>query len=94
MNEKYDRAIATHYSAYRPPLHDIILEYVLLENEIFSVGLDVGCGTGYSAIALTKYCSQVHGIEPSSSMLQEAIEDEKLPIIRVLVRQYPYQIVQ
>ena len=78
MNEKYDRATAIHYSAYCPPLHDLILKYVLLENEIFSVGLDVGCGTGYSAIALTEYCSQVHGIEPSNSMLLEAIQDKKI----------------
>ena len=49
MNEKYDRATATHYSAYRPLLHELILRYVLLKNEIFPVGLDVGCDTGFKS---------------------------------------------
>lgn len=78
MTEEYNKVIASHYSAYRPPLHDIILEYVLSKNEMFSDGLDIGCGTGYSAIALAKYCSQVYGIEPSRAMLVETIQNEKI----------------
>lgn len=78
MNEQYNKTIAKHYSAYRPPLHQIILEHALTKTESFSVGLDIGCGTGYSAIALTKYCSQVYGIEPSEAMLQEATPNEKI----------------
>lgn len=78
MSEKYDRVIASHYSAYRPPLHDKILKYVISENEIFFDGLDVGCGTGYSTIALAKYCSQVYGVEPSESMLLEATTNDKI----------------
>ncbi len=78
MSEKYNKVIAEHYSAYRPPLHKMILEKVIPLNEKFGEGLDIGCGTGYSAIALTKYCSHVYGIEPSDSMLKEAILDEKI----------------
>ena len=78
MSDKYDRITASHYWAYRPPLHDKILKYVISDNEFFADGLDVGCGTGYSAIALGKYCSHVYGIEPSESMLERAIENEKI----------------
>ena len=78
MTEEYNRVVASHYSAYRPPLHEIILEYVLSKNEIFADGLDIGCGTGYSAIALARYCSQVYGIEPSSAMLSEATQHERI----------------
>lgn len=61
MSEEYDEAIAYHYNAYRPPLHEVILSQVLGKDERFQNGLDIGCGTGYSAIALAKYCSQVYG---------------------------------
>lgn len=78
MNTDYNHRIATHYAAYRPPLHSIILEKVLPENSTFSKGLDVGCGTGYSTIALSKYCTNVVGIDPSQSMLDRAIKHSKI----------------
>ena len=78
MGEQYNQAIAMHYSSYRPPLHGMILEYVLSSEEVFNKGLDVGCGTGYSAVALAKYCLQVYGIDPSQSMLEEARPHEKI----------------
>jgi ubiquinone/menaquinone biosynthesis C-methylase UbiE len=37
------------------------------------LGLDIGCGTGQSAIALTRYCQKVIGIEPSKDMLDKSI---------------------
>ncbi len=72
MSEEYNRATAFHYASYRPPLHAMILERALAAEERFDTGLDVGCGTGYSAIALAKYCSHVYGIDPSEDMLSEA----------------------
>lgn len=39
----------------------------------FGRGLDVGCGTGQSPIALANYCRQVVWIEPSEAMLQKSI---------------------
>jgi len=72
MSNQYNQAIAFHYSSYRPPLHGMILEHVFSNKEVFSKGLDVGCGTGYSAVALAKYCLHVYGVEPGQSMLEEA----------------------
>lgn len=65
----YDDAIAAHYAAYRPPIHAIILEKVLQQSRYRDIGLDIGCGTGRSTLALTKFCDYVVGLEPSKSML-------------------------
>jgi SAM-dependent methyltransferase len=78
MTEHYDWAVATHYSSYRPPLHQMILQKALSSEEPFGDGLDVGCGTGYSAVALADHCLRVYGVEPSRSMLDRAIPHAKI----------------
>src|ERR1044071_950921 len=78
MAERYDEVAAAHYAAYRPPLHRIILDRVLSGGEWFSLGLDVGCGTGYSAVALAGHCTRVYAIDPSSSMLANAAANESV----------------
>lgn len=72
MSERYDSTSARHYAAYRPPLHRLILERLIHPNETFGIGLDVGCGTGYSAVALANHCGKVVGLDPSRSMLDSA----------------------
>lgn len=69
--EEYDTRIAAHYRAYRPTLHAELLEAALGADQ-FQLGLDVGCGTGQSSIALTHFCAGVCGIEPSAAMLNLA----------------------
>jgi SAM-dependent methyltransferase len=76
--ERYDPTAAAHYAAYRPPLHALILGRVLGEDASFGAGLDVGCGTGYSALALARYCARVYAIDPSLAMLGEAVAHEKV----------------
>jgi SAM-dependent methyltransferase len=78
MSGQYNQATAIHYSSYRPPLHEVILGRVLSSEEMFNEGLDVGCGTGHSAVALAKYCSHIYGIDPSQSMLGEARPHERI----------------
>lgn len=78
MTERYDSTAARHYAAYRPPLHGLILDRVIRPNESFQVGLDVGCGTGYSAVALTRYCDRVVGLDSSRSMLDAAQRHPKI----------------
>ncbi len=68
--ELYDAITARHYDAYRPPLHDIILNKCMLSHH-FENGLDIGCGTGKSTQALKKYCKTVIGLDPSKSMLRK-----------------------
>lgn len=73
MINEYDEITAKHYSAYRPPLHDIILKKCIPEKENHAIGLDIGCGTGQSSKALTQFCDKVVAIDPSTSMLEKAI---------------------
>jgi SAM-dependent methyltransferase len=87
----YESTTATHYAAYRPPLHKTILESVFSASRKRHIGLDIGCGTGRSTYALSKYCSHVVGIDPSMEMLKEAqvqhsisylnAPAEKIPIV-------------
>lgn len=78
MKEKYNKITANHYSAYRPPLHEMILKKGIPIDEKFENGLDIGCGTGISTIVLAKYCSHIYGIEPSEAMLKKANSHEKV----------------
>lgn len=81
MTERYDDSAAWHYAAYRPPLHSLILERILQPDETFQAGLDVGCGTGYSAIALSRYCDHVFGVDSSRAMLDSALTHAKVTYI-------------
>lgn len=67
----YSKEIASHYKAYRPKLHSVLLKKCL-QTDSFQRGLDVGCGVGHSSVALTSYCKKVIGLEPSTFMLQQA----------------------
>lgn len=72
MYEDYNERVAFHYNAFRPALHSDIL-WDCLELKRFKQGLDVGCGTGQSALALAHYCDATIGIEPSKAMLEKVI---------------------
>lgn len=78
MQDEYDQITAYHYSAFRPSLHLMILKECLGATNEFHYGLDVGCGTGQSSIALTHFCNKVFGIEPSNEMLQKSIAHPKV----------------
>lgn len=77
----YDEQIARHYAAYRPPLHrSIVNEF--LEGQQFEVGLDIGCGTGCSAISLVGKCCQIFGVDYSQRMLDMASKTPKVTYLR------------
>ena len=69
--EEYHSITAFHYKSYRPPVHQKILNRALGSSK-FSKGLDVGCGTGQSSIALTHFCKKVVGYDPNLPMLKDA----------------------
>ena len=78
MSTAYDPITAKHYAAYRPSLHLPILQKCLDEKARFAYGLDVGCGTGQSAMALIHFCEKVMAIDPSTSMLENAIAHDQI----------------
>jgi SAM-dependent methyltransferase len=89
MTERYDAIVAAHYAAYRPPLHKIILGRVLANNEGFHTGVDLGCGTGYSAIALTPYCERVFGVDLNLAMLNVASVHEQVVYVNAASEHLP-----
>jgi ubiquinone/menaquinone biosynthesis C-methylase UbiE len=89
MTERYDDRAASHYAAYRPPLHRMILRRILSDRPRFNVGLDVGCGTGYSAVALADYCDGVFGVDPSEAMLKSASGHPKVTYVRAAADRLP-----
>ncbi len=78
MASEYDQITAFHYAAFRPSLHLPILKQCLEKGVEHSLGLDVGCGTGQSSIALTNFCKKVIGIEPSKEMLEKSIKHPRI----------------
>ena len=89
MSNDYDNITAYHYSAYRPGLHLPILESCL-EGKYFKKGLDIGCGTGHSSIALANFCNEIVGLEPSSDMLTKTIFDKKVNYLHWDAKKLPF----
>ena len=81
MTHRYSDQIAKHYAAFRPELHGLILRRLIRSDEHFQIGLDIGCGTGYSAIALAQHCDRVIGLEPSQPMLDKATVHPKISYV-------------
>lgn len=81
MTNDYNDTVAKHYAAFRPALHEVILRRLTRPNERFRLGLDVGCGTGYSAVALAEYCDRVFGIDPNQQMLDKATAHPKVSYV-------------
>lgn len=82
MDESYDAITASHYAAFRPELHALILRHCIEEGASFDQGLDIGSGTGQSAIALANYCARVIGLEPSNDMLRQAKKHTKVKYLQ------------
>ena len=89
LSNMYDAITASHYSAYRPPIHSIILGRALREKKKRRIGLDIGCGTGRSAQELANFCDHVVGLEPSKSMLFKTEKHEKVDYVNSPGEQIP-----
>jgi ubiquinone/menaquinone biosynthesis C-methylase UbiE len=89
MPERYDHDAAFHYAAYRPPLHESILEKALPEGSTFETAVDVGSGAGASAIALAGKCKRVIAIEPSEAMVSAARQDPRVTWVRAVAECLP-----
>lgn len=85
----YDAITASHYSAYRPPFHAIILERALSKNKKRKIGLDIGCGTGRSAYELADFCDHVVGLDSNKSMLSKTKNHKKVNFINSPGEQIP-----
>ncbi|MFM2589743.1 class I SAM-dependent methyltransferase [Vibrio sp. TBV020] len=84
MSEQYNTEVSKHYAAYRPPIHSKILEQALSHcgNYEFQSGVDIGCGTGLSSKALSDFCTEVLGVEPSTEMLSQTEPSDNISYIQ------------
>jgi ubiquinone/menaquinone biosynthesis C-methylase UbiE len=73
MIPEYDNITAFHFASFRPSLLLQILRECLDKDASFYNGLDIGCGTGQSSIALSNFCDQVIGVDPSREMLSKSL---------------------
>lgn len=87
MSKTYDTITAKHYAAFRPSLHAPILSKAIKEYQSFSNGLDVGCGSGQSAVALAEYCNAVVGVDPSPEMLDKVIQNPKIKYLKGFLKE-------
>ena len=71
LSSAYNSLESNHYSAYRAPLHKLILSKILKDRH-FQIALDVGCGVGTSSLALVPYAKRVIGYDPSQAMIEKA----------------------
>lgn len=75
--DEYNCDSAFHYKSYRPPLHEFLLD-IIFKEQTFNNILDIGCGTGNSSIALTKFGESVTGYDPSEPMIHNAQKHSKI----------------
>lgn len=87
MSKTYNAITSEHYAAFRPSLHAPILSKAIIEYLPFNYGLDVGCGTGRSTVAMTEYCNTVLGIDPSKEMLDKAVQNPKIKYLKGFLKE-------
>jgi|TARA_Y100000310_G_scaffold343182_1_gene449669 ubiquinone/menaquinone biosynthesis C-methylase UbiE len=74
---------AARYDAYRPKVHDIVVDWLkdCLGEVRFGNAIDIACGTGDSTLPLTKISDSVLGIDVSNAMLRYA-KDREFTVIQ------------
>jgi SAM-dependent methyltransferase len=85
---------AERYAQSRPYFHPLAIdrakEAIGLEKDV-SLALDVACGTGQSAVALTSIAKQVIGVDISWNMLANAKRNERVRYVRARAEALPFQ---
>ena len=91
------KRVAEGYANDRPSYHSMVMKRIREELQIcenFSCGLDVGCGSGSSTIALKEICNEVIGIEESEEMLKVAknkYKDENIYFLKCRAEDAPFR---
>lgn len=85
--------VGARYAARRPYVHPDILAHVQARlglTELLARGLDVGCGTGQSTLALTTVARQVVGLDPSPEMIRHTPQGPGLTYVQGLAEQLSF----
>lgn len=83
---------AERYSQSRPYFHPLVVgkikEFLQLQEPV-AQALDVGCGTGQSALALTSIAKHVTGTDVSTEMLAQATSDAHIQYLEAPAEALP-----
>lgn len=85
---------AKRYSRARPRIHSTAIELfrALARGAApFDLALDVGCGTGQSAVVLTEIAKRVIGIDPSAEMLAHAESHPNVEYVQSAAEHTPFE---
>jgi SAM-dependent methyltransferase len=84
---------AERYANARPFFHPLAatkIQTVCCEGVRIDRALDVGCGTGQSAIALLEVADEIVGVDSSAEMVSQAIHHEHVCYIKGRAEQLPF----
>lgn len=85
---------AERYARSRPYFHPLVIDriraFLKLEGRV-PMSLDVGCGTGLSAVAATEIADSVIATDISGSMLGQAPKHERIRYIEAPAEQLPVE---
>lgn len=81
------KTAAERYSKGRPFFHSLIINRIkqFLQVERVSSALDVGCGTGLSAVALSEIAETVVGIDASREMISLAPKQPNINYMKTVL---------
>jgi SAM-dependent methyltransferase len=84
---------AERYATGRPYFHPFVVghikDFLSLEG-LFGRALDVGCGTGLSALALREIAGRIVGVDAAPQMLAQAPSDERIAYAVALAERLPF----
>ena len=84
---------AERYANARPFFHPLAankIQAVCCRGTRVDRALDVGCGTGQSAIALLEVADEIVGVDSSAEMLSQAIRHEHVSYVEARAEQLPF----
>ena len=93
MNFFSSKSAAGRYYAGRPYYHPIVIERIrkfLSLDEPLARALDVGCGTGFSTIALKEIAREIVGVDASAEMVALAEKDARIEYFVATASQLPF----
>lgn len=75
-----NKILAEGYAIDRPYFHPIVIDKIqkVIGHRIHEFALDVGCGTGLSAVALKGIADKIIAVDSSAEMIDSSIMDDQI----------------
>jgi ubiquinone/menaquinone biosynthesis C-methylase UbiE len=90
MNYFEGSSSAKHYARFRPYFHPLVIERIGEITGPVECALDVGCGTGQSALALLAVAGNVFGVDAAGEMLRYAPQNRRITLREAPAEALPF----